>query len=66
VFPGNEWLWDAFVTLNTCRSSGMDAGQIPWTAADRYAERHDIDLSLLWAVIHKTDTAFRAYVSSKS
>ena len=32
-----------FASLETCRGVGMEAGPIPWTAIDRYAERYGID-----------------------
>lgn len=63
VFPGNEWLFDAFMSLDTCRMVGMEAGPIPWTAADAYARRLRMDddgMALLWGVIHRADTAYRA------
>ena len=36
-------VWAAFGELHTCRGIGMEAGPIPWTAIDRYAERHGIE-----------------------
>lgn len=63
IFSGNEWLFDAWIALDSCRSLGMAVGPIPWTACDAYARRHDFDddgLVLLWAIIHRADTALRA------
>lgn len=68
IFPGNEWLFDAFMALDTCRDIGMQAGPIPWTACDAYARRHrfgDHGMGLLWAVIHRADTAFRAEIAKE-
>lgn len=33
----------AWKQLETCRSIGLVAGLIPWTAMDRWCERHDLD-----------------------
>jgi hypothetical protein len=35
--------WAAFAALSTDRQVGMGIGPIPWTALDRYAERHGIN-----------------------
>ena len=40
---GLELYLNAFFDLNTERSSGMGVGPIPWSAIDRYAERHGFD-----------------------
>ena len=37
---GLEWLWFAYWDLNTCRSIGMDVGQIPWTAVMQYVQHY--------------------------
>ena len=37
---GLDSYFEAFVELSTCRELGMSSGPIPWTAVDRYAERH--------------------------
>lgn len=63
VFSGNEWLWEAYMACDTCRSIGMVAGPIPWTAVDAYARRLRFDpdgFELLWCIIHRADTAYRA------
>lgn len=47
--------WD---DLSTCRPVGMAEGRIPWTACDRWCERHGLDdaaARLLWAVIKRCD-----------
>ena len=66
VFPGNEWLFDAWATLDTCRSIGMAMGPIPWTAAAEYARHKGLDdegFYILWGVIHRADTAYRSELS---
>lgn len=40
---GAASIWEAFWRLTTTRQSGMGVGPIPWTAIDRYAQRHAID-----------------------
>lgn len=34
---GLEWLWEAFIDLNSCRASGFGPGRVPWTAVEMYA-----------------------------
>ena len=66
IYPGNEWFFDAYMALDSCRNVGMGVGPIPWTAAREYGLEHEFprdDRALLWAVIHKADTAFRAEVA---
>ncbi|MDQ1446820.1 MAG: hypothetical protein QOI20_3284 [Acidimicrobiaceae bacterium] len=33
----------AYKALETCRPLGLIAGRIPWTAIDRWCERHELD-----------------------
>lgn len=40
LYAGLEAYYEAFIELSTCRDHGMGVGPIPWTAVDRYAERH--------------------------
>ncbi|WP_109049309.1 hypothetical protein [Azospirillum sp. TSA6c] len=35
--PYLDWVFTAFRRLSTCRSMGMAAGHIPWTAITAYA-----------------------------
>lgn len=35
--------WNAFSQLSPDRSAGFGLGAIPWTAIDRYAQRHGVD-----------------------
>lgn len=68
MFPANGWLFDAFMALDTCRAVGMAMGPIPWVAADCYARRlelDDEDFAVMWSVLHRADTAYRAELSSK-
>jgi hypothetical protein len=48
---GYEWLWEAFLDLNTCRQNGMGVGSIPWTAVQKYAEVMRFDDEETW-VLH--------------
>lgn len=40
---GLEWYYEAFGKLTTCRSIGMGAGPIPWTAMNDYGIRYGLD-----------------------
>lgn len=49
---------NAFADLSTCRPLGMMEGRIPWTACDRWCERHGLDddaMRVLWSVIQRID-----------
>lgn len=49
---------NALDDLETCRPEGMAEGRIPWTACDRWCERHDMDSDtsrILWTVIKRLD-----------
>jgi len=35
-------LVEAFIELSTCRQHGMSMGQIPLTAIQEYADRHEL------------------------
>jgi len=37
-----HFVWDAFWNLTTDRQVGFATGPIPWTAIDRYADRHQL------------------------
>ncbi len=41
--PYLDWVFTAFWRLSTCRSIGMAAGRIPWTAIVQYAASCGID-----------------------
>lgn len=48
----------AWSDLVTCRAVGFGDGRIPWTACDRWCERHRFDeesSDVLWAVIQRMD-----------
>jgi hypothetical protein len=69
IFPGNEWIYDAFMTLDSCRTLGMSAGPIPWVAVDRYCQVKGYDAEesdILWAVLHRADTEFRAEATKQA
>ncbi len=40
---GLAFYWYAFWQLSTDRQLGMSEGPIPWSAIDRWSQRHDID-----------------------
>lgn len=70
VHKGNEWLFDAFMALDTCRSSGMGTlGPLPWDKAMQYCDRMEYDdetTAILWAVLHRADKTFRAELSKRT
>jgi hypothetical protein len=58
---GHEWLWEAYLSLNSCRSYGLSVGPIPWSAIEMYAASESLTQSerfLLHTVIRKMDTVF--------
>ncbi len=58
---GLDSYFEAFVELSTCRGLGMASGPIPWTAVDRYAERHGYSgegFEYLLQMIRAMDEAF--------
>lgn len=65
---GFEWLWEAFVALNSCRAAGMTVGEIPWTAVQRYAEVARMDEEETWmlhGVIRHMDMVFLKHHSEQ-
>lgn len=69
VIQGNEFLWDAFEELNTCRMSfGMGIAPIPWTAMKEYADHHRLTHAqfenFAW-IIRMVDDAFRKHMKAK-
>lgn len=52
-------VFNAWNDLSTCRPVGFGGeGRIPWTACDRWCERHDMDddaARILWTVIARLD-----------
>lgn len=66
---GFEWLWEAFLELNTCRETGMGIGSIPWTASQNYAEAlrmNDEEAWLMHKVVRHLDGLFVDHYSKKS
>ena len=66
---GLEWLWAAFYDLTSCRSIGMEAGPIPWTAIQHYAEAHRLDEEetyTLHAVVRHMDEVLRSDNTARS
>lgn len=61
--------YNAFVTLDSCRTSSFGVGQIPWTAIDHYCVRHEITGDIeedMHYFIGELDTAYRQYVEKNS
>lgn len=57
--PDLERIRGAFHELSTCRQIGMALGPIPWTAIDRYAERHGIgDFEQFATLVRACDAAY--------
>jgi hypothetical protein len=68
--PGLDLFWEAFQALTSCRSvSGFGPpSRIPWTAIDRYSERHghsyDLALSMV-EILGEMDEAYLYFVAKK-
>ena len=61
---GLTWLLKAFWDLHTCRSFGMVAGPIPWTAIEQYATSEDFlfwEKEMLHEVIRHMDGRWLEY-----
>lgn len=61
--------YNAFVTLDTCRTAAFGVGQIPWTAIDQFCARHEIRGDMeedMHYFIGEMDTTYRAYVEKNS
>lgn len=66
---GLDAYFEAFVELSTCRGLGMSAGPIPWTAIDRYAQRHgysDEGFDYLVRMVRAMDEVFLAHSRRKN
>jgi hypothetical protein len=62
IHMGLEAYYEAFMDLSTSRGVGMALGPIPWTAVDRYAERHGYTgegFRYLWQMPSATTTPRR-------
>ncbi len=65
---GLDIYYEAFLELGSTRSIGMDLGPIPWTAIDRYAQRHGYegdDFEYLVQMVRALDEAFLKYTRDK-
>lgn len=61
--------YEAFTELSTCRLQGFGVGPIPWTAIDRYGERHGFlgeGFEYLVRMVRALDDAFLAYSQKKA
>lgn len=68
LYAGLEVYYEAFIELSTCRDHGMGIGPIPWTAVDRYAERHGFrgdGFSYLLKMVRAMDDAFIKHMKQK-
>lgn len=66
---GLEIFYNAFIELNSCRSIGMDMGEIPWVAIAKYAEVHEFEGEQrddLFYFAQALDSAYISYRQSRS
>ena len=64
----DTFYFTAFWVLNTCRSSGMSLGHIPWNVIVEYGDRQGLDdenIDLFVAVITSMDNAYLKYNNEK-
>lgn len=63
-----QWVLSAFNDLSTDRPVSMGGLlPIPWTSADRYAQRHGIaDFERFWALLRRLDSAFLDMSATKT
>lgn len=69
LLSGLEMYYEAFIELSTCRNTGFGAGPIPWTAIDRYGDRHGFSgegFEYLVLMVRACDNAFLAYTQRKN
>lgn len=69
LFLGLELCFQAFVELNTCRSTGWTAGPIPSWCIDEYCVRNELDeedAEDLHYHVRMMDQAFLKYAARKS
>lgn len=69
VEPGDEFYLRAFRDLDTCRSSSMSIGPIPWRDIIYYAERSGLEEDLIEPfirVIRLMDSAHREWVAKET
>lgn len=65
LFLGLEFFYNAFWELSSCRNTGLDMGEIPWTAIDRYAVSSELDEELsndLHYFIRRMDMEYIKYI----
>lgn len=66
---GLEFYYMSFMELNTCRTSGMGEGPIPWTAMRKYAEVYDIygvEFERFSTILTEMDVAYLEERSKKN
>jgi hypothetical protein len=63
---GLAWYIDAFSDLSTCRSYGMSAGPIPWSAINRYVTVEEITEEDFPRLIRAMDTVYLEYVKEQN
>ena len=69
LFLGLELFFNAFVELNTCRSTGWSAGPIPSWCIDEFADRSELneeETEDLHYHIRMMDAAFLKYTARKN
>lgn len=65
---GLETVYDGFLELTSCRSSGMGEGPIPWTAMNTYCEVFNIhgESKLdFFFLVRSLDNSYLKYQSDK-
>jgi len=68
--PGLDLYWIGYAELSTCRPASFgDLLPIPWTAIDRYADRHKFDDDQFEWMVHicrEMDKSMAAYYKNTS
>jgi hypothetical protein len=65
---GLEWIWEAYINLNTCRQIGMSVGPIPWSAVEQYVVSHrlsDDEAYVLHMSIREMDSVYLEHMNRK-
>jgi hypothetical protein len=68
VLMGLQLYWVAFHELSTCRTIGMGAGPIPWTAIADYCDAWEIygeQRETLFHLVKAMDAAYGEYQAKK-
>lgn len=69
VYPAEQFYFQAFNDLSTCRQIGMDLGPIPWDTAMEYAQDHGLDAimrNIFWGILVAMDKVFSDWRNRKT